>query len=118
MDAYITVKTSHPGRMAPNTALCFILSGSALALLSTNKHHTIIEILALLLLAFALKALVGYLIGAGNGYAWGKLTGMALHTTTGFLALGTGILLAVLAARKKAIATMPLWIPALLVSLF
>ena len=27
MEHYVTVKTSHPGRMAPNTAFCFFLTG-------------------------------------------------------------------------------------------
>ena len=29
MKHYIDVETSHPGRMAPNTALCFSLAGAA-----------------------------------------------------------------------------------------
>jgi len=36
MDHYITVATSHPGRMAPNTALCFFLTSVAI-LFSTKK---------------------------------------------------------------------------------
>lgn len=56
--------------------------------------------LGLLILSFSLMALVGYIVGEENGYAWGSLTGMALHTTTGFLVLGFGILSTVSAIRN------------------
>lgn len=118
MDAYITVKTSHPGRMAPNTALCFVLTGSAIILFSSAKKHlntlVVIEILSLLILAFSAMALAGYIAGEEKGYAWGKLTRMALHTTSGFIVLGLGVLAAVWSHRKKNIASIPLWLPGLL----
>lgn len=118
MDAYITVKTSHPGRMAPNTALCFILTGAAIILLSSSKENqrtlAAIETIALLILALSAMALAGYIIGEEKGYAWGTLTRMALHTTSGFIILGLGILNAIWNQRAKKIASLPLWLPGLL----
>ena len=114
MDAYITVKTSHPGRMAPNTALCFVLTGLAISLFSLNKSLAAIETVSLLILSFSVMALVGYLVGEENAYSWGKLTGMALHTTIGFMGLGLGMIALVLTTRKIVIASVPLWFPGLL----
>lgn len=114
MDAYVTVKTSHLGRMAPNTALCFVLTGVVITLLSLNKNITLIEMLGLLILSFSLMALVGYIVGEENGYAWGSLTGMALHTTMGFLVLGFGILSIVSVTRSYKIASVQMWFPGIL----
>lgn len=114
MDAYITVKTSHPGRMAPNTGLCFVLTGLALSLFSLNKSLAAIEVMALSILSLALMAFVGYLVGEENAYAWGKLTGMALHTTIGFLWISLGLITQVLVTRNIKIASVPLLFPAFL----
>ncbi len=118
MDAYITVKTSHPGRMAPNTAFCFILTGAALLLFSSKKHSARMlvstEVLVLLILALSVMALIGYLIGTETGYAWGKFTRMALHTSTGFIVLGLGILGMTWNAKGQSIASLPLWLSGLL----
>jgi len=80
--------TSHPGRMAPNTALCFFLSGAALLLGRFRSEHLPIGSLPALLsgLAFGLGtvAFYGYLTNVETAYGWGKLTRMAVHTAGGF----------------------------------
>ncbi len=95
MNHFITVKTLHPGRMAPNTALCFSLVGSSLLIsgLSGKRSSTRIALFALSALTLALSAVatLGYIIGMETAYGWGRLTRMALHTSIGFLVLGSGI---------------------------
>lgn len=91
----ITVKTSHPGRMAPNTALCFALSGGALAVMSraTSSRMCLLAsgFLGSLILTLGALAMLGYLLGVEAGYGWGGLTQMAPHTAAGFMLLGTGL---------------------------
>lgn len=97
MEAYITTKSSHPGRMAPNSALCFVVAG--LALLSTYRPARtspgrIGGWLGAVLLALATAALSGYVAGVEAAYGWGSLTRMALHTAAGFVVVGAGVVAA------------------------
>jgi len=91
----ITVMTSQPGRMAPNTATCFILIGSILTfsvfsgkLLYQSQYKSM---LASLVFGLSVVALSGYLTHIESAYGWGSLTRMALHTSIGFIILSIGV---------------------------
>lgn len=81
-----------PNRMAPTTAICFVLSSLALLSSGSGKASRIpfFQLASLLVVVISLLALVGY------GYGVRKLTGfaayipMALHTAGGFLLLACG----------------------------
>jgi hypothetical protein len=99
MDGYVNVKTSHPGRMAPNTALCFLLSGLALSF-STAIHKksrliTIVkplETLGAIIIGLGLVALAGYVFEIESAYSWGSPSRMAVHTSIGFGIVGLGLI--------------------------
>jgi len=82
-------------RMAPNTAICFLLSGLTLVLLDvvTWRGPRPAQMLALIVATIALMSLVGYGYGADSLYQIGSYIPMALHTATLFLILSIGILL-------------------------
>ncbi len=95
--SYILTKTSHPGRMAPNTALCFLLSGGALALTfgfinERRTYFSILEITGAIVTGLGAVALLGYIFELESAYGWGNLTRMAVHTATGFILLGLGLI--------------------------
>jgi putative nucleotidyltransferase with HDIG domain len=115
MKHYIIVKTSHPGRMAPNTATCFGLSGLALVIANQfgklRYRSLVIGLLGSIVIALSLVAFLGYISGIETAFGWGALTRMAIHTAVGFIILGTGIFM--LAWREGALedptTIMPLW---------
>ncbi|GEM_PF-1298579 len=84
-------KTSHPGRMAPMTAICFALSG--LSFLFVNKKRPLAVSLAICVLIFAVMALIGYITQQEGLYGWGNLTRMAIHTASGFVVLAIGMVI-------------------------
>lgn len=91
MTHYITVQTSHPGRMAPNTALCFLMTGIALisfAMAKPERASMNGGLLGSLICGLSVVALAGYAVGLETAYGWGKLTRMAVHTAGGFVLLG------------------------------
>ena len=92
MEHSITIATSHPGRMAPNTALSFLLfcAGSILS----TQNQTRVQFagaLGSLIFGLGLVAFTGYLVGVEATYGWGEFTQMALHTSIGFVFLGIGL---------------------------
>ncbi|GAA5315250.1 MAG: hypothetical protein AseanaTS_04540 [Candidatus Pelagadaptatus aseana] len=94
MQHYIDINTSHPGRMAPNTALCFGLVGVALVYASrptSDRQDAITATLGSVIAALGLVAFSGYLSGVQTTYGWGALTKMAVHTSAGFILLGAGL---------------------------
>jgi signal transduction histidine kinase/CheY-like chemotaxis protein len=114
-DHDITVKTSHPGRMAPNTALCFTLVGSAIAARATIRRPGTRSLVSVLLsslaLAFGVVALSGYLAGLETAYGWGWLTRMAIHTSVGFTVVAIGFLAAVWRDDWTPGTLVPRWFP-------
>ncbi|UTA47188.1 ATP-binding protein [Simiduia sp. 21SJ11W-1] len=94
---FVDTQTSHPGRMAPNTALAFIMIGATGWLRPEHRYqHLLITALASLTLWLSLLALMGYLSNLTPAYGWGSLTAMAAHTAIGFVLLSAAIILTAL----------------------
>ncbi|MDC0535308.1 ATP-binding protein [Francisellaceae bacterium] len=89
---YISTYTSHPGRMSPNTALCFTLTAAAYSLTLVHTKWSKICSLALGLIVglLGILSILGYIFGLKFIFGWGNLTGMAFHTALGFSIIGIG----------------------------
>ena len=111
----IVVKTSHPGRMAPNTAACFALFGGTLlfSLFSRKPTYESLyrSILLSLIFAFSIVALSGYITHLESAYGWGNLTRMAVHTSAGFVMLSIGLLSYLWRNDIDEITPVPYWLP-------
>jgi PAS domain S-box-containing protein len=105
-----------PGRMAPSTALCFVLAGgSFLCAPGTPRSRSrpaAMGLLGSIVFGIGLVAIGGYLTGLTGTYAWGKFTGMALHTAVGFILVGGGTV-ALAWSRGTANEGAPRWLPLL-----
>lgn len=86
--------TSHPGRMAPTTALNFILIGAALALLDAARGFRAVQLLVVLAGFIGLLGVIGYLYRVKALYGIASYTEMALHTAAAFVVLSVSILCA------------------------
>jgi len=93
IDPYLNVRTSTPGRMAPNAALCLVLTGLALAGFASRK--TIVSgmsgIACMLSGALALLAVTGYATDVTMAYGWFAFTQMAPLTALAFTALNLAL---------------------------
>ena len=83
-----------PGRMAPNTALAFVLTGLVVVISSrvTSKARGGgIQVATFLVLLLGLTGLVGYSLQLELLYGWAKATQMAVHTAVGVTVVGLGL---------------------------
>ena len=84
-----------PGRMGLNTALCFVALGLAFLVERTDSPVSSYLTLpaAIAVLSVSGAAIVGYVTGLEDSYAWGGTTRMAFPSAAGLNLLGLGLLL-------------------------
>ncbi len=113
MQHYIDLNTSHPGRMAPNTALCFSLSGLAtlFSIKDFKYREAVVGSLGMLITGLGIVAFTGYLTGLETAYGWGNLTKMAIHTAWGFILLGIGFFSYAWGKENQLFRGKPGWLP-------
>jgi methyl-accepting chemotaxis protein len=99
VEHFITTQTRHPGRMAPNTGVCFVLAGIALVLEAipapalARRRPPIVGLMGSVVSALGAVALSGYLLGVKT-YGWGSFLPMSPQTAGGFATLGVGVMAA------------------------
>jgi hypothetical protein len=90
----LMVRAFYPGRMAPQTALCFLLAGITLAIICKPRRSEFARLIPGLLggmvFAFGLLACFGYAFGWQIAYSWKPFADMAVHTAAGFVMLSLG----------------------------
>ncbi|MBI1289591.1 MAG: PAS domain S-box protein [Flavobacteriales bacterium] len=79
-------------RMAPNTAIAFVLSSGAMLYYPQSKKGRLPELLALLATVLGTLSLIGYGYRVPEFYGVLKHFPMAVHTAVGFVLLGVAIL--------------------------
>jgi PAS domain S-box-containing protein len=83
-----------PGRMAPNTALCFALIGGAQLIFDSGRHaaRMVAQIATLLALFIGMLAMSGYFLSVYALYGVAGYTSMALPTAAAITLLAAGLL--------------------------
>jgi PAS domain S-box-containing protein len=119
MEHYIDKETSHPGRMAPNTALCFSLTGAAalIAVFGRDRRRTpgTVAVIGAVTVSLGITAFAGYVVGVEGAYGWGQLTRMAIHTAAGFVVLGAGVVCYAWSEERRCSGVRyPPWLPAVI----
>lgn len=89
------VETSHPGRMSPNSAVIFLLSGAVFIMLTWRSLYNwyLVNFTLYFSLAVAILGLIGNVTGILELTGPLELTKMAIHTSVLFVVLNMNMLL-------------------------
>ncbi|MFC6445456.1 sensor histidine kinase [Shinella zoogloeoides] len=86
---FTDIRTSLPGRIAPNTAACYMMVSAALFLRAYRRKSDPVQIvLGLATFIIAAAAFIGYAIALDFAHDWVRLSRMSFQSTTCFVALG------------------------------
>ena len=86
-----------PGRMAPQTCICFLLAAFTLFSLTLPYRRWLSALIQAVTIAMGIAgfvSLIGYSLQLELIYSWYRYTRMAVHTAGGFALLATGLWLA------------------------
>ncbi|MBF0158789.1 MAG: hypothetical protein HQL58_04635 [Magnetococcales bacterium] len=111
---FITTKAVHPGRMAANTAICFMVGGMTLLLASLQSVTHKALLLAIggsIVTGIGLTAILGYLMDAQSAHGWGLWTRMAIQTAITFFCMGIGMIALAWEGEKRRVGRWPFWLP-------
>jgi PAS domain S-box-containing protein len=97
----LAVQTSPPGRMAPTTAACFLVLGSALICAGARRYQAA-ALLSSLAALIGLNGVLGYLYGVASQYHTSAFPTMALNTAVTLFVTALGVL--VLAPERLLVA--------------
>jgi len=92
VDKFLFADRLNGNSMAPNSAIAFMMSGSALACLSFRRTVPLGQILAFAVTVFAWMALLGYTYSSVSFYKLSSYIPMALHTAAAFVLLGVAMI--------------------------
>ena len=85
---FVDIGTSLPGRIAPNSAVCFMLASVALALRARRQTSDVVQVtLGFITFIIASAALIGYVIALDFAHDWVRLTRMSFQSGSCFVAL-------------------------------
>jgi len=93
-DVSTDAQVAAPGRMAPATALSFLMIGTALVLLEHGRGRWAAQFLALGTALVSLLALMGYAYGVRGLYQVLPFTSVAMHTAISLAVLSAGVFFA------------------------
>ena len=93
---YFEVASAFPGRMAPLTALCFIVYGTALALAGRAQPFPRLcaaaGLLCCIVMVVSTVAAFGYVLHIDSAFGWGAYSKMAVNTALTLIPLGAALL--------------------------
>ncbi|MBZ5726266.1 MAG: PAS domain-containing protein [Acidobacteriia bacterium] len=103
----------HPGRMAPNAVLLFLMAGATLPFHPARPRRPVwVGIIGSVVLANGVIGVGGYLIGVPT-YGWWEVTRMPLYAAVGFTILGAGFVAMAWCAEESRESGAPRWLPAI-----